>query len=187
MRGAIVHLPIVRHFFGQCSPREERQNVRLHCCSYEKNNTRDYFLKSETPFPAIILSVRLLGLDIGNSRTGVAYFEDDIGIVLPVTTITAKETKALVAEIIAIAQTRKVDQLVIGVPRLPSGEEGEQARQVRIVGDLLAVSYPVSYIDERYTSVPLREKGQKPKATSDSDTWAACQILLMYTERKNHI
>jgi putative holliday junction resolvase len=129
--------------------------------------------------------MRFLGLDIGDRRTGVSFFDDNLGIVMPVTTIDAKDRKTLVEGIVAIADQRKVDRFVIGIPRLPSGDEGEQARHVRAVGNELAKKLPIAYVDERYTSVPLREKGGKHVEASDVDTWAASQILEMYVARKD--
>ncbi len=128
--------------------------------------------------------MRLLGLDIGMRRTGVAYFEDATGIVLPLQTITTGDPAVLVKSIQDLCEARRIDRLVIGLPRLPSGEEGEQAEFVRSIGDLLSSSLPLSYIDERYTSVPMRQKGEKASSTSETDSWAACQILTMYTERQ---
>ncbi len=75
--------------------------------------------------------MRLLGLDIGMRRTGVAYFEDATGIVLPLQTITTGDPAVLVKSIQDLCEARRIDRLVIGLPRLPSGEEGEQAEFVR--------------------------------------------------------
>ncbi len=112
--------------------------------------------------------MRYLALDIGSRRTGVAYGESSLGIAHPLETITHTSLEELHSRIEPLLKERKVDHLVIGLPRLPSGDEGEQARFVRsflpLIGD-----FPYSLIDERHTT----PKGQE----GDGDSHAACQIL----------
>ncbi len=128
--------------------------------------------------------MRFLSLDIGDRRTGVAYVDEAIGVVVPVTTIRISDREALVRDIASIASERKADRFVVGIPFLPSGEEGAQAKRTREVIVLLKEILPVDEVDERFSSHPLREKGGKVREVSDTDTWAACQLLDVYLSRK---
>src|SRR3989338_7335071 len=94
--------------------------------------------------------MRYLGLDIGNRHTGIAYLDSSVGIPLPLHT--APETQ-LVDAVLAIVRERRVEAILVGLPRLPSGEEGAQAIQSMKVGTLLSsAGVTVKYVDERYTT-----------------------------------
>ncbi len=133
---------------------------------------------------AMMSSMRFLALDVGDRRTGVAYLDEATGVVVPVMTITAADRDSLVHEVLAIASARKIDRLVVGIPRLPSGVEGRQAFRTREIITELSKSLPVDEIDERFSSIPLRKKGGGAQEISDSDTWAACQMLNIYLDRR---
>lgn len=123
--------------------------------------------------------MNLLALDIGMRRTGIAYADTTNGIVLPLDTFTHATPEELVARVQQLSTERKIDEIVIGLPLLLSGEEGEQAKFVRACGTLLeTLKIPLFYLDERY-STPSG-KGR----VSDPDAAAACGILQMYIDRK---
>ncbi len=128
--------------------------------------------------------MRYLGLDIGNRRTGVAFYDDEIGIVLPLSTIEAKDDRELVAAITEVIADRAAEKIAIGLPRLPSGDEGEQAAAVRRVGQLLSPLLPIEYIDERFTSQSGARERKIMGSKADSDAYAACQILQILIDRK---
>lgn len=113
---------------------------------------------------------RTLALDIGLRRTGVAYLDDAVGVVLPVETIVHDSFDALEEAVRRVIVERAIDSVVIGLPLLPGGGEGEQARTVRAFADrLLARGIPCSFLDERY-STPREPVG-------DKDAAAACLLL----------
>ncbi|MEO5941488.1 MAG: Holliday junction resolvase RuvX [Candidatus Limnocylindrales bacterium] len=97
---------------------------------------------------------RILGLDLGEKRIGVAV-ADDQGIAMPLTTLRRASTPAADAEAIArlLAEQGAVE-IVVGLPFEAAGHEGTQARVTRdwveAVQPLLGA--PLRYRDERLTS-----------------------------------
>lgn len=117
--------------------------------------------------------MRTLGLDIGMHRTGVAFNDDTVNIPFPLDTIVTDTKEEMVAQVEMIARDRKVDRIVVGLPLLPSGDEGSQALYVRsCTVDLEALGLPIDFLDERYTTVHSKE--------FDGDARAACQLLQTY-------
>lgn len=119
--------------------------------------------------------MRFLALDVGSRRTGVAYGDTDIGIPFPLETIEHSTLQELYEVIRNFIEERSVDRLIIGLPLLPSGDEGEQVEYVRSFLPLLD-DFPYELVDERYTT----PKGQN----GDGDSHAACQILSVILDRQ---
>lgn len=122
--------------------------------------------------------MRILALDIGKRRTGVAFCDDSIGIPLPLDTVIANDEADLVGQILQLCDEREIDALVIGLPLLLSGEEGAQSSFVRLIGSRLEeAEVPVEYLDERYTT---QKSGE-----NDGDARAACGLLQLFIERRH--
>lgn len=123
--------------------------------------------------------MRTLALDIGTRRTGVAYLDDDTGIPLPLDTLHHTSAKQLTKEVLAIIHEKRADRVVIGLPLLPSGAEGEQAQFSRKIGTALeAAGIPIIYKDERYSSPKAKNhKNTIPLKNFDSDAASACSLL----------
>ena len=122
--------------------------------------------------------MRYLALDIGTRRTGIAYLDTDVRVPLPLDTIHHTSEIELVDAVLPIIRHRKVDRVLVGLPLLLSGDEGEQAKESRKVGALLeAASFPVDYVDERYTT-PRHSphKNALPTQKIDGDAAAACAL-----------
>lgn len=97
----------------------------------------------------------LLALDIGDRHTGVAYGDDATGIVFALDTINHQTPDALADALLPILQQKRVSEVLVGLPRLPGGEEGSQSKKVREVAALVRQrsGLPVTFVDERFTSV----------------------------------
>ena len=118
--------------------------------------------------------MRLLALDIGSKRTGIAYFDDETSIPLPLTTLAHGSDDALVAAILSLAEERKIDRVIAGLPLLPSGRIGSQAKAAeKLVETLRKKGLDVFFLDERYTSGTQK----------DADAHAALSLLQTYLER----
>lgn len=128
--------------------------------------------------------MKLLGLDVGTRRTGVAFLDSDIGIPFPLTTLTHASSEDLMTLVMEIIQVRAIDRVVVGLPRLPSGDEGAQAQESRAFGELLRDrGIDVIYADERYTTPRhLSHKNVIPVSSYDGDSAAACAILANSSE-----
>jgi len=96
---------------------------------------------------------RLLGLDVGERRIGVAVSEGRVAV--PLTIIEHTNRAADIARILAIATERDTKAIVVGIPVTTSGDEGEQARLTRRFGDQLAseTALRVVYHDELMSTV----------------------------------
>lgn len=133
-------------------------------------------MDSVTLFP-----VRFIALDIGLRRTGVAFFDEETGIPLPLDTIVATDERAFSSAVLALAAQRGVDQVVVGLPLLPSGEEGSQAAIVRERASLLGeAGLRIVFQDERYTTPRKGSKMVNFPHAEDGDAAAACEILRSY-------
>jgi putative Holliday junction resolvase len=132
---------------------------------------------------------RLLGLDVGQRRIGVAASEGQLAV--PLTIIEHESRAADLDRLAAIATEQEAEAIVVGLPLMMSGEEGEQARKTRRLGDALArrVDVPVVYHDERMSTLQVvgaagarvagaRKRREKPRI----DDLAAAVILQSYLD-----
>lgn len=97
---------------------------------------------------------RILCLDIGDKRTGVAV-SDPLGITAQsVETIFTKGRDKDAARVAELAEKYQTRRILCGLPRRLSGEEGLQAAKVREFAAVLAEKgFEVRFMDERLTSV----------------------------------
>ncbi len=97
---------------------------------------------------------RLLGIDLGDRRIGLAVAATDTGMARGLATVmrgTLAEDATALAHVVA---EQRIDELVVGLPLLPSGDEGDQAAATRAWADVIGAQLgcPVSMQDERFTS-----------------------------------
>jgi len=97
---------------------------------------------------------RLLGIDLGDRRIGLAVAATDGGAARGLTTMTRGTPDDDATALAHVVAEQRIDELVVGLPLLPSGDEGEQAAAARAWADAIArrLSRPVSMQDERFTS-----------------------------------
>lgn len=120
----------------------------------------------------------VLALDVGRRRTGAAFADGADGVPLALQSIEHASVRQLVAAVASIVRERAADRIVLGLPLLPSGAEGEQAAYVRSVAHALSpLGLPIAFLDERYTT---------DKGASDGDAKAACEILLTFLDRERN-
>lgn len=131
----------------------------------------------------------ILGLDIGDARTGVAI-SDELGIAAhPLCTIQRKSRKALLAELQELIAVHKVERIVIGLPLQLDGETGAQARKVKRFAEKLEqhVNLPIIFWDESFTTFEATQilqgtKKRRKKRKQVIDQVAAVLILEGYLE-----
>jgi putative Holliday junction resolvase len=98
---------------------------------------------------------RILGVDLGDRRVGLAIADRDGGRALPLMTVNRKATvEDDAAALSGIVMDQAIDELVIGLPLHAAGDEGSQAIATRAWADALApiLGLPVTFRDERLTS-----------------------------------
>ena len=136
---------------------------------------------------------RLLSLDYGAKRIGVALSDPTGTIASPLDTLTRREGKRPPwPEIRRLVETHAVTGFVVGLPLDLSGEEGAWAGEVRAFGAELTHRFglPVDWVDERMTSVlaerAVRSVGLKRSAREQKgriDAAAAALILQAHLDR----
>ena len=135
---------------------------------------------------------RVLGVDPGSKRVGLAISSFDGTVALPLDVIRVSSLESVVKEIVEIAKSRNVSKIIIGHPILESGASGVKAEESVKLCELLRAStqIPVEVFDERYTTKiaknALKELGIKEKKQRDRiDMLAATVLLESYLESTN--
>ena len=104
--------------------------------------------------------LRLLALDVGDKRIGVAISDATRMLVTPVETVHRKNTKVDVDRISKLAKEHEVAEVVIGLPKNMDGTEGEQAAKVRSFARRLMreTGLTVHFEDERLSTFTATER-----------------------------
>jgi putative Holliday junction resolvase len=98
---------------------------------------------------------RLMGLDVGNRRIGVAV-SDGLGLTAqPVLTLIRKKPREDLRSLARLARKYSCQEIVVGNPLHLSGDQGRQAAKTQSFAQLLAdeTKLPVHLWDERLTTV----------------------------------
>ena len=120
---------------------------------------------------------RVMGIDYGDVRTGVALSDLLCSIVGSTTVVPSRNRDKAIADIVRIAKEQEVGQIVVGLPRNMDGSEGPRAQLCREFAELLrdATGLEVIMWDERRTTVEAHNilsqhnyHGQKRKNTVDA-------------------
>ncbi|MEA2010181.1 MAG: Holliday junction resolvase RuvX [Actinomycetota bacterium] len=134
---------------------------------------------------------RILGLDPGERRVGVAL-SDPTGTIASPHSVIDRRSVELAEAVRALCVEHDVERVVVGLPTGLSGVEGPSAKAARTVGDAVAeaTGLPVAYQDERFTTVTaeaaLLEGGvRRAKRRDVRDKVAAAVILQTYLDRKD--
>lgn len=138
--------------------------------------------------------IRALGIDYGSARIGLAA-SDEIGLLAhPVETVPAADRSAAMKRIAAVVETRRIEDIVIGLPLHAGGEEGEAVNKVRrFVQELRTVLPPEirwHEMDERYTTSDamskLHQAGRNEKNSRQIiDQAAAVEILQRWLDQRS--
>ena len=99
--------------------------------------------------------MKVLALDFGSARTGVAVSDPTGTLARPLTTVERAGTDAGFAKLLAVIVAEGPELVVVGMPLTLRGEHGEQAQETDEFVQRLraAVELPVETYDERFTSV----------------------------------
>jgi putative Holliday junction resolvase len=93
--------------------------------------------------------MRIVALDYGEKRIGVAVAQTEVGIALPAAVLPND-----LPAVLRFLQEQKPDKIVVGMPYRLSGEVGQRAQQVQAFIDALRsqLNIPIDTIDERLSS-----------------------------------
>ena len=135
---------------------------------------------------------QILGLDLGEARTGVALSDELRMLAHPLETIESNSAETVARRIQKIVLERKVDCVVVGLPRQMNGALGLAAQSAQRFVERLRplLSCEVVTWDERLSTVAaeraLRDAGKKTRETRGIRDQVAAQIILQsYLDRLN--
>lgn len=137
--------------------------------------------EDERPFPE---QGRLLGVDYGARRVGIAVSTPEQTIASPLQTYHRRHETEDARHLARLAAEYEIVGLVVGLPVHMSGEEGQKAQEARAFGEWMGriTGLPVRYWDERYTSsiaeVHLLSTGMSKKKRKARIDQLAAQIML---------
>ena len=138
-------------------------------------------MSDPSPFPT---DGRLLGLDFGTVRIGVAISTPEQTIASPMEIYTRRSERLDTTYFQSLVKENRVVGAVVGLPMHVSGEEGTSAQLAREFGAWFTsiTNLPVTYWDERYTSSVaadiLRDAGVARSKRKQRLDMLAAQILL---------
>jgi putative Holliday junction resolvase len=123
--------------------------------------------------------MKVLALDYGSARTGVAVSDPTGTLARPLGTVEKVLESDGFAKLLEVIRIEQPEKVVVGLPLTLRGERGEQAREtdrfVAALKDVLDV--PVETFDERFTTTLAGRSGTAPE-----DARAAAHLLSSYLE-----
>lgn len=98
--------------------------------------------------------MKVLALDYGSARTGVAVSDPTGTLARPLCTVERAATDAGLERLVEIVRDEEAERVVVGLPLTLRGERGDQAEEtLRFVDRLRAViEIPIETFDERFTT-----------------------------------
>jgi putative Holliday junction resolvase len=135
---------------------------------------------------------RLLGVDWGQRRIGLALSDETQILAQPLTTLTRRTGKRFpMTRLLSHITDHAVKGVVVGLPLDQDGEEGEPARAARALAEDIArrAGCPVALWDERFTTAKvraaMREAGDRPaRQAAELDALAAVVLLQHYLDAR---
>jgi putative Holliday junction resolvase len=127
--------------------------------------------------------VKVLALDYGSARTGVAVSDPTGTVARPLGVVEKAASEDGIARLVELARKEDVERIVVGLPITLRGEHGAQAEETDRFVELLraAVDLPVESFDERFTT-KLAEAGE---TRAEQDAVAAAHLLSSYLTWKS--
>ncbi len=141
--------------------------------------------------------MRVLGVDLGRRRIGLAISDPETCLAFPLDAIASHGTARDVEALRALVEAREVERVVLGLPLHMDGRSGPEVDAARGFARALelATGIPIELLDERWTSVEaeraLRETGtaakrRRQRRSGELDSMAATILLRTWLERAQH-
>ncbi len=136
---------------------------------------------------------RVLSVDYGLSRIGLAISDPSQKIALPLVTLQAKKTEEeSAAMLFSYIQEKKLslEKVLIGLPLFLNGKESPMSEKVRFFAEKLQklLPYPVEFIDERFSTSFIENSFKELSYTRKErakkmDEASACLLLQNYLQK----
>ena len=125
--------------------------------------------------------MKVLALDYGSARTGVAVSDPTGTLARPVGVVEKASTDSGLAELARLVRDEEAERVVVGLPLTMRGTRGEQVAETERFVDALrgAVDVPVELFDERFTT----DLAQQSAGAAPEDAVAAAHLLAGWLER----
>ena len=122
--------------------------------------------------------MKVLALDYGSTRTGVAASDPTGTVARPVGVVERASTEAGLARLAELVRAENPERIVVGLPLTLRGDRGEQAIETERFVEALraAVDVPIESFDERFTTSLASQTGSH----SSEDARAAAHLLTSY-------
>lgn len=137
--------------------------------------------------------MRILGVDLGKRRVGVAMSDETQMLATALETLDGRDRDALFGALRERIRQHAVGEVVVGHPRRTDGTAGPEARAAEEFAERLrrACDLPVHLQDERLTSVQanraMKEAGAGGRERREAvDRVAAVLILQAFLDRRRH-
>lgn len=126
--------------------------------------------------------MKVLALDHGASRTGVAVSDPTGTLARPLPAIRKVDSTAGQAALAEVVAREAPERIVVGDPRHLSGARGQQARAAAAFAGRVRARFglPVDLVDERLTTVEAGRRARDGGSKADLDSLAACVLLESY-------
>lgn len=107
---------------------------------------------------------RLLAIDLGERRIGLAVADTESGSVRPLATIRRSSDERDGRTLARVVEEQRIDELVVGLPLNMDASEGAQATRTRAWAAALArmCALPITWRDERLTSQVAEQEAGRP-------------------------
>jgi putative Holliday junction resolvase len=129
---------------------------------------------------------RILGLDVGERRIGLAISSPEGRLAVPLRILEREKEPSDIEAIAEIARAEEASAIVVGYPLSLDGSVGQQARRVEAFARRLqkAIGLPLELWDERLTSVQAKRSLAGRRSRGPVDDIAAAIILQAYLDRQ---
>ena len=128
--------------------------------------------------------MRVMALDIGEKRVGIAICDPDERVASPICVLAADEVHTFARPFRMLIEDWEPELLLCGLPITLAGEEGPQAQRIREYAEAISknAGIPHEFADERLSSAEakrsLREKGLSEKAMRGKVDMIAASLFL---------
>ena len=121
--------------------------------------------------------MRVLALDYGSARCGVAVSDPTGVLATPLDPVTKANTRKGLDRLRTVVRETGAERVVVGLPLRLSGGDSEQTAEARAFAERLQgrLDVPVELYDERFTTRIAQQSGHDPRTSEDS---RAAAVLL---------
>jgi len=135
--------------------------------------------------------VRILAIDPGSKRVGVALSDPTATIAQALMTMPAEPAATLASRIVEVARENEAGRIVVGLPKRLDGSRGPEARAAQVLADAIRTEsgLPVELVDERLTTVAAERSlvaggVRRDKRRLSVDRVAATLLLQAHLDRR---